>query len=297
MTSKGLEGCDGILGLSPKDYGTHSIIPSLKRGGMIDRQLISFSNAFHKSSFKYQYHPDDQSYMVFGGVNETQIMRGAKGLFSMPLAGKDLNPAMYWGVEGQGFMYGDKFYHDPSKDAPILAVIDSGTTLCIIPYRSYEGLMAGIAKKVKDDKTISFVCTRDSKTKALGACHFNNTRCEDITDKLEPMRFIFGGIVYEIKIQAFLKDMQEDGDATPKAPGKSKPGEKYAGACMFELRPSGDKDEPEDSSERRFLMGNTFLKNFVSVYDFDQQQVKLGVSIHSKSLAKAYKYQKGMFQK
>lgn len=296
MTSTGLEGCDGILGLSPKDYGTHSLIPSLKRGGMIDRQLISFSNAFAKSSFNYHSHPDDQSYMVFGGVNETQIEHGAKGLFSMPLADKDLNAAMYWGVEGQGFMYGDKFYHDPSKDAPILAVIDSGTTLCLIPYRSYEGLMAGIAKKVQDDKSVSFVCAHDPKTQALGACHFNNTRCEDITGRLEPMRFIFGGIVYEIKIQAFLKDIPPHGAATATASEKSKPGEKYGGACMFELRPSGTKDD-EDASETRFLMGNTFLKNFVSVYDFDQQRVQLGVNIHSKGLVKAYKYRKAMFQK
>ncbi len=64
---------------------------------------------------------------------------------------------------------------------------------------------------------------------------------------------------------------------------------------MFELRPSKDKDEPPGSQEHRFLMGNTFLKNFVSVYDFDQQQVKLGVSVHSEALAKAYPYKKGQF--
>lgn len=113
MEAKGLDGCDGILGLSPKDYGTHSILPMLKRAGLIDRLIISFSNAFHESSFKYGYHPDKYSYMVFGGVNETQIVGGLSGLFAMPLAKKDLNPTYFWGVEGQGFMYGDKFFHDP----------------------------------------------------------------------------------------------------------------------------------------------------------------------------------------
>jgi hypothetical protein len=52
MEAKGLDGCDGILGLSPKDYGSHSIIVMLKSAGLIDRMLISFSNAFYKSSFK-----------------------------------------------------------------------------------------------------------------------------------------------------------------------------------------------------------------------------------------------------
>ena len=53
MEAKGLDGCDGILGLSPKDYGSHSIIVMLKSAGLIDRMIISFSNAFYKSSFKF----------------------------------------------------------------------------------------------------------------------------------------------------------------------------------------------------------------------------------------------------
>lgn len=296
MQSKGLDGCDGILGLSPRDYGDRSLLPGLKRGGMIDRLLVSFSNAFHASSFKAQFHDDRESYMVFGGVNETQIVGGADGLYSMALASRELNPTTYWGVEGQGFLYGDKFLFDPAVDEPILSIIDSGTTLVLLPYKAYDGLMMGIAKKVKDDATVSFVCARDEKTLELGACYFNNTRCEDITGKLEPMRFIFGGVVYEIKIQAFLKDVSSDGALTGPPPAP-KPGVAYTGGCMFELRPAKDKNEPAGSHEHRFLMGNTFLKNFVSVYDYDQQQVKLGVSVHSESLAKAYPYKKGMFER
>ena len=58
MEAKGLDGCDGILGLSPKDYGSHSILPALKRSGAIQRMLISFSNAFHESSFKAKFGDD-----------------------------------------------------------------------------------------------------------------------------------------------------------------------------------------------------------------------------------------------
>ena len=65
---------------------------------------------------------------------------------------------------------------------------------------------------------------------------------------------------------------------------------------MIEMRPADDR-EATDESEHRFLMGNTFLKNFVSVYDYDQQQVMLGVNVHSESLAKAYPYKKGMFDR
>jgi hypothetical protein len=135
VSAEGIEGSDGILGLSPKDFGTHSFIPSLKRAGLIDRMMISFDNAFSKGSFKYYYHPDDLSYMIFGGVNETQIIGGLKGLYNMPLATSDLNTDRFWGVEGQGFLYGNKFLQNPSKDKPILAVIDSGTTLVMIPRK------------------------------------------------------------------------------------------------------------------------------------------------------------------
>jgi hypothetical protein len=71
MISKGLDGCDGILGLSPKDYGTHSFLPELRKQGHIDRMIIAFSNAFHESTYKYKFHPDAHSYVIFGGYNET----------------------------------------------------------------------------------------------------------------------------------------------------------------------------------------------------------------------------------
>ena len=44
-------------------------------------------------------------------------------------------------------------------------------------------------------------------------------------------------------------------------------------------------------------MGNTFLKNFYSVYDYDWQEVKLGVNIHSKAIARAYYYNKETFDR
>jgi hypothetical protein len=61
---------------------------------------------------------------------------------------------------------------------------------------------------------------------------------------------------------------------------------------LFELRPSSDREAipGAKNSDSRYLMGNTFLKNYLSVYDYDQQAVKLGVNIHSENLAKAYRY-------
>lgn len=268
MEAKGLDGCDGILGLSPKDYGSHSIIVMLKSAGLIDRMLISFSNAFYKSSFKYEFSPDPTSYMVFGGYNESQVVNGADGLFSMDMAPKEMNPTMYWGVNGMGFLYGDKIIMDPEHDPPVLAVIDSGTTLVMVPSKCYEGVMMGIADKVRDDPTVAFICTREEGAKALGACYFNNTRCLDVSRHMEPMKFIFGNVVYELKIDAFLKDVSNDGKVAEAPPGPLEPGQSYDGGCMIELRPQKDKED--DASPTQFLMGNSYLKNFISVYDYDQ---------------------------
>ena len=164
MESKGLDGIDGILGLSPRDYGKRSLLSELKRAGHIDRTIVSFSNAFHNASFKAQYYTDNQSYMIFGGYNESQVVNGAKGLFNMPLSGKELNPGHFWGVDGNGFIYGDQLIQDPRTDPPVLSVIDSGTTLVVLPYRVYDGLMMSIAKELKPDKNVSFVCTRDGSS-------------------------------------------------------------------------------------------------------------------------------------
>jgi hypothetical protein len=45
---------------------------------------------------------------------------------------------MYWGTTGRGFKYGNKKLMDPEEDTPILAVIDSGTTLMILPYNIFD---------------------------------------------------------------------------------------------------------------------------------------------------------------
>ena len=85
----------------------------LKKSNLINRNIVSFSNSFHKNSFKALYHDDRTSYVVFGGYNETQIVGGHEGLLKMPLADEKLNPSGFWGVEGKGFMYGNKFILNP----------------------------------------------------------------------------------------------------------------------------------------------------------------------------------------
>jgi len=67
---------DGILGLSPKNYGRHSLLPELKISGLIDKTIVSFSNSFLKTSNNYNRTLDGESYVIFGGINASQIVNG-----------------------------------------------------------------------------------------------------------------------------------------------------------------------------------------------------------------------------
>ena len=133
---------DGILGLSPKNYGRHSLLPELKISGLIDKTIVSFSNAFYKDSYNQQLSKDFDSYVIFGGLNASQIDGGEKGLHTMNLIKGKMNPTMYWGVNGRGFKYGHNApLMDPQEHEPILAVIDSGTTLMVVPGEIFNNFM------------------------------------------------------------------------------------------------------------------------------------------------------------
>ena len=123
------------------------------------------------------------------------------------------------------------------------------------------------------------ICTKSPGSNLIELCYFNNTKCTALYQKVEPIKFVFDQSVFELKSPAFLKDdinkIAENGPEVP--------------ACVVDLRSSRDSDHPD---ERRFLMGNTFLKNFYSVYDYDWQQVRLGVNIHAAQIAKAYPFEK-----
>jgi hypothetical protein len=87
------------------------------------------------------------------------------------------NPTMYWGVSGRGFKYGSKVLMDPEDEEPILAVVDSGTTLMVLPQVIFTNMINEIASKMKDDHDVNMICTRSSDHNDIEVCYFNNTMC------------------------------------------------------------------------------------------------------------------------
>lgn len=58
---------------------------------------------------------------------------------------------MYWGVEVNGFAFGNTVLMDTQNMKSILGVIDSGTTLVLMPEIIFVNFITQLAESVKDD--------------------------------------------------------------------------------------------------------------------------------------------------
>jgi len=85
-------------------------------------------------------------------------------------------------------------------------VIDSGTTLMIIPSMIFDKMMNIVADKFKDDHDITMICTRSPDTNRIEVCYFNNTDCKPLYDKLKPIEFVFDKSVFHLSSEGYLKD-------------------------------------------------------------------------------------------
>lgn len=123
----GLDGIDGILGLSPKsEYSASMMLYSqFYEKKIIPRNEYSlFLNSGNLESSIY-----------FGGRDSSKIRKGAKSYTY------DVIDDMHWTIA-----VGDMFYGELSffTNFYIKAVIDSGTSLMIIPYDDFAWLLEAV---------------------------------------------------------------------------------------------------------------------------------------------------------
>lgn len=118
------------------------------------------------------------------------------------MASDKLNPSNFWGVTTRGFAFGNTTLLDPEEDQPKLGVVDSGTTLVLMPTYIYMNVIHELALKFKDDLSVDFVCTRTKQTGLLDHCYFNNTNCDSVLKthghKIGNMKFLLGDHVFEL---------------------------------------------------------------------------------------------------
>ena len=95
-------------------------------------------------------------------------------------------------------------------------------------------------------------------------------RCEGIYDQFKPIKFQIGQKVFSVGPPGYLVPSE---DIAPDQPGM----------CIVAFQPSPDVSS---GAYQIFLLGDTFLRNFYSVFDYDNHEVGLGVNVSSKDWSK-----------
>jgi len=191
-------------------------------------------------------------YALFGGYNSSQIVGGSEGLKTFKSFPNWLGT---WALEGQGMTYGSRAMQKPGEDISYPAIIDTGSSQLSIPPDVFEKISAEWATALpeldcKTDKTF---------------CHVAKP-CEEVAPKVKPVGFQMSDYVFEINPEQYLYKSDDE-------------------KCFFVIHkcrlPGKNKD--------LFLIGDAFLRHFYSVYDFEKDQVSLGVNVHSKGKVSMYK--------
>ena len=156
-------------------------------------------------------------------------------------------------------MAGENMYYDSKPmfgtDFEYPAIIDSGSSQLSVPPKVMKKIRAEW-KKVAGDEMQELKVSTAFKGK-----------CDKWINKLKPIAIQMNGMVYEIPASAYLWESQT---------------KCYTIVHKCNLPPR---------LQNLFLVGDTFLNHFYSVYNFDKDTVGLGVNIHSKG--KAFIWKKG----
>lgn len=84
--------------------------------------------------------------------------------------------------------------------------------------------------------------------------------CTNVVQKLKPIAFQLSDYIFQINAEEYLQEARKD-------------------ACFFVIHKT---DVDESDAANIYLIGDLFLKHFYSVYDFDKDEVSLGIDTHSK---------------
>jgi hypothetical protein len=118
-----------VLGLAvhpEKENGDLNYVMQLKKNGLIDSAMVSFSTAGPGEA---------GSFAVFGGLDPNQIVGGVQGLHKMQtLAYRPdwTQSVKQWAIEARGIRYGNEEYLLGQKSFP--AIIDTGSSNLGIPH-------------------------------------------------------------------------------------------------------------------------------------------------------------------
>lgn len=151
--------------------------------------------------------------------------------------------------------YGAEPMQKPGEDVAYPAIIDTGSSQLSIPPDVFDKIQANWAKALPN-----LDCTSDQTF-----CNAPES-CDTVATKVKPIGFQMSDFVFELNPDQYLYRASE-------------------GKCYFVIHkcrlPGKNKD--------LFLIGDAFLRHFYSVYDFDKDQISLGINTHSQGKVSMYK--------
>lgn len=217
---------------------------------MMNKGLIS------RASFSLSL-SEKNCFAVFGGIDEEQIVGGASGLKPFRNNPDIFSHIKAWALTGQALFYG---LPQVGATGSYPAVIDTGTTLIAVPSRLFKDLQAKWMQAVP-----ALDCSSDANF-----CEIKTATCAEIEKKLQPVGFLIGGgksstgsqTIFEIPPTEYLFQAE--------------------GKCQFAIA----ENKLDTFNNKNFIFGQLFLRHFYTVYNFENEQISLGINKNSQGVVR-----------
>jgi len=161
--------------------------------------------------------------------------------------------------KSDGFQFNIELSHGITlNQEDSIAVVDTGTSMMAIPFKDYNILTQMWQTQINNKD--EFVCQ-------MGLC-IGGQKCSHFEPILSNISLVIENELFEIMPKGYLLNGQ---DLDPD----------FIDTCIFGVMPLPSLV----GSMKMYLLGDVFLRSFYSVFDFEQQSVKLGINIHAKEYA------------
>ena len=193
---------------------------------------------------------ESNSFAIFGGSDYSQIVGGEKGLRPFRNNPDIFSHIKAWALSGKGLFYGTPQIGDQGS---FPAVIDTGSTIISVPSQLFTSLQQKWSESVKD---------LDCKTDA-NFCQ-SLSSCDEVGQELKPVGFLIAGggqaggeTIFSINPSEYLFQAE--------------------GKCQFAIT----ENKLDKFNNKNFIFGQAFLKHFYTVYNFENEQISLGINTKS----------------
>lgn len=247
----------GLFGLNPFNNGDDYRTPSVLHGWNATQTIPAIQLGF--------YFGVNGTELTVGGIDEAKInpLDGYKG--SEQIDNAELQ-AYFLSADGQSLSmnlrdiaYGADSFDNEQADADGKAYIEANVDL----NSAFIRLPADMFSQFQEFLGEEAICSTE-------ICYFPKV-CSEITDGLEPLNFKFDSHQYFV-LHGY--DYVFDGTLL---------GAAYEKACIVGVALARDESTDDSEGTLRVVLGQAFLKNFYTTFDYDNQGITF--SLHTESTA------------